>query len=150
MDFLPLSSTINAEIYCETFKKLCCAIQSKWHSIVISGLVLIYENTCLHTDPATKIISRPSARNNLIIPSTAHISHQIIFKCPNIWNPSLLASRFHKNEVKQKSLICIIDGSFLQIRDTITWCLAMAKIMSKSRVYPLEIKLVWKFILVFY
>jgi hypothetical protein len=39
VEFLPQGSTINAGVYCDTLKKLRCAIQNKRHGMLSRGVL---------------------------------------------------------------------------------------------------------------
>jgi len=72
MDFLPQGSTINADVYCDTLKKLRRAIQNKRRGMLSRGVVMIHGNSRPHTQqPQRKILSRHLAGNNSITPPTA-------------------------------------------------------------------------------
>jgi histone-lysine N-methyltransferase SETMAR len=44
MEFLPQGSIINAVVYCDTLKKLRCAIQNKRHGMLNRGVVMLHDN----------------------------------------------------------------------------------------------------------
>jgi histone-lysine N-methyltransferase SETMAR len=52
LDYLPQGSTINKGVYCNTLKKLHCAIQNKRHGMLSQGVVMIHDNTHPHTAAA--------------------------------------------------------------------------------------------------
>jgi len=54
VDFLPQGSTINAGVYCDTLKKLRCAIQNKRRGMLSRGVVMIHDNARPHTAAATQ------------------------------------------------------------------------------------------------
>jgi len=54
VDFLPEGSTINAGVYCNTLKKLRCAIQNKRRGMLSWGVVMIHDNARPHTAAATQ------------------------------------------------------------------------------------------------
>lgn len=47
--FSNVESTINANVYCKTLQKLRCAIQNERHGMLLSGIVFLHENVCVHT-----------------------------------------------------------------------------------------------------
>lgn len=49
VDFLAPDEPINANVYCETLKKLHRAIQNKCRGMFINGIVLIHGNARPHT-----------------------------------------------------------------------------------------------------
>ena len=49
VDFLPQDSTINAGVYCNTLKKLRCAIQNKRRGMLSRGVVMIHDSARPHT-----------------------------------------------------------------------------------------------------
>jgi hypothetical protein len=53
--FLQQETTIMSEMYCETIKKLCMAIQSKCCGMLTLGVVLLHDNARPHTVPANLI-----------------------------------------------------------------------------------------------
>jgi len=71
VDFLPQGSTIIADVYCNTLKKLHRMIQNKQRGMLSWGVVMIHDNA--HTlPPQCKISSQHLAGNNsIIIPPTA-------------------------------------------------------------------------------
>jgi len=54
VDFLPQGYTINAGVYCDTFKKLRGAFQNKRCGMLSQGVVMIHDNDCQHTAAATQ------------------------------------------------------------------------------------------------
>jgi histone-lysine N-methyltransferase SETMAR len=54
VDFLPQGSTINADVYCNTLKKLRRAIQNKRRGMLSRDVVMIQDNACPHTAAATQ------------------------------------------------------------------------------------------------
>jgi len=54
VDFVPQGSTINAGVYCDTLKKLRCAIQNKRRGMLSQGVVMIHDNARPHTGTATQ------------------------------------------------------------------------------------------------
>ena len=54
VDFLPQGSAINAGVYCDTLKKLHCAILNKQRGMLSWGVVMIHVNACPHTATATQ------------------------------------------------------------------------------------------------
>jgi hypothetical protein len=48
-EFMQLGTTITSEVYCETLKKLCRAIQNKRNGMLISGVMLLHDNSHPHT-----------------------------------------------------------------------------------------------------
>jgi len=54
VDFLPQGSTINTGVYCDTLKKLCCAIQNKRLGMLSWGVVMIHGNAHSHTAATTQ------------------------------------------------------------------------------------------------
>jgi histone-lysine N-methyltransferase SETMAR len=53
VEFLPQGSTINAGIYCDTFK-LCRAIHNKQRGMLSRGVVMLHDNACPPTVAATQ------------------------------------------------------------------------------------------------
>jgi histone-lysine N-methyltransferase SETMAR len=51
---LPQGSTINAGVYCNTLKKLCCVIQNKQRGMFSWGVVMLHDSACPHTAAATQ------------------------------------------------------------------------------------------------
>jgi hypothetical protein len=49
VEFTQQGSIIMSEMYCETLKELCRAIHIKSHGMLISGVMLLNNNECLHT-----------------------------------------------------------------------------------------------------
>lgn len=43
-DFLPGGQTINKDVYCETLRKLCRAIQNKRQGMLTKGVVFFHDN----------------------------------------------------------------------------------------------------------
>jgi hypothetical protein len=54
MEFLPQGSTINADVYCDTLKKLRRAIQNKRCGMLSRGVVMLHDNARPHTAVATQ------------------------------------------------------------------------------------------------
>jgi hypothetical protein len=54
VEFFPQGSTINAGVYCDTLKKLRCAIQNKRRGMISRGVVMLHDNARPHTDAATQ------------------------------------------------------------------------------------------------
>ena len=48
VDFLPRGETINSSPYCETLKKLRCAIENKRRAMLTNGIVLLHDNVRPH------------------------------------------------------------------------------------------------------
>jgi histone-lysine N-methyltransferase SETMAR len=55
-EFLPQGTTINSTAYCETMKKLRCAIQNKRRGMRTHGLVLLHDNVRPHTTAQTQAL----------------------------------------------------------------------------------------------
>jgi DNA-binding Xre family transcriptional regulator len=53
VEFMQQGTTIASQVYFKTLKKLCKAIQSKRHGMLISGVVLLHENVCLYMAACT-------------------------------------------------------------------------------------------------
>jgi hypothetical protein len=53
MEFLPQGSTISAGVYCDTLKKLRCAIQNKLRRMLSLGVVMLHDNARPLTAAAT-------------------------------------------------------------------------------------------------
>jgi hypothetical protein len=54
VEFMQQGTTITSELYCETLKKLCRAIQNKRHGMfAYSVLVALHGNVCPHTAACT-------------------------------------------------------------------------------------------------
>jgi hypothetical protein len=53
VEFMQQGTTVTSEVYCETLKKLCRAIQNKGPGMVTSGVVLSHNNVHLHTAACT-------------------------------------------------------------------------------------------------
>ena len=49
MEFMERGTTINAEVYCETLKKLRRAIQNKRRGLLTSEVVFVHDNARPHT-----------------------------------------------------------------------------------------------------
>ncbi|KAJ4436137.1 hypothetical protein ANN_18764 [Periplaneta americana] len=49
IDFLPRGEKVNADRYCETLRKLRCAIQNKRRGMLTAGVVLLHDNARPHT-----------------------------------------------------------------------------------------------------
>jgi len=47
--FLPQGATINSAVYCETLKKLRCAIQNKRHGMLSAIILLLHDNAQPHS-----------------------------------------------------------------------------------------------------
>ncbi|GFT09371.1 mariner Mos1 transposase [Trichonephila clavipes] len=58
IDFLPRDQTINAAVYCETLRKLRCAIQNKRRGFISKGVVFLHDNAGPHTANVTKTLLR--------------------------------------------------------------------------------------------
>ncbi|KAJ4428268.1 E3 ubiquitin-protein ligase mib1, partial [Periplaneta americana] len=54
LDFMPKGTTINANRYCETLRKLWRAIQNKRRGMLSRGVVLLHDNARLHTAASTR------------------------------------------------------------------------------------------------
>jgi histone-lysine N-methyltransferase SETMAR len=54
VEFLPQGSTINAGVYCDTFKKLHRAIQNKRRGMLSWGVMMLHDNDRPHTLAATQ------------------------------------------------------------------------------------------------
>jgi hypothetical protein len=54
VEFLPEGSTISAGVYCDTLKKLRCAIQNKRRGMFSRDVVMFHDNACPHTATATQ------------------------------------------------------------------------------------------------
>ncbi|KAJ4433766.1 hypothetical protein ANN_16078 [Periplaneta americana] len=54
LDFMPKGTTINANRYCETLRKLRRAIQNKRRGMLSRGVVLLHDNARLHTAASTR------------------------------------------------------------------------------------------------
>jgi hypothetical protein len=48
VEFMQQGTTIMSEVYCETLKKLCRAIQNKRREMLTSNVVLLHDNACPH------------------------------------------------------------------------------------------------------
>jgi transposase len=56
VEFMQQRTTITSDVYCETLKELCRAVQNKRHVILISGVVLLHDNVHLHTAACTRAL----------------------------------------------------------------------------------------------
>lgn len=54
IDFLPRGQTIKADVYCETLRKLCHAIQNNRRGLLSKGVVFLHDNARPHTANVTK------------------------------------------------------------------------------------------------
>jgi Transposase. len=54
VDFLPHGNIINSLAYCETLKKLRCAIQNKRRGMLSNGIVLLHDNIHSHAANGTQ------------------------------------------------------------------------------------------------
>jgi len=106
VDFLPQGSTINASVYCDTFKKLHRAIQNKRRGMLSWGVVMIHDNAHPHTAAAMQHLITPFGQEQFdhppnspdLAPSDFHL-----FLCLK----SFLAGwRFHNDEVKEAVTTC--------------------------------------------
>jgi hypothetical protein len=53
VEFIQQGTILTSEVYCETLKKLCRAIQNKRHGMLISSVMLLHDNAQLHTAART-------------------------------------------------------------------------------------------------
>ena len=56
VDFMPRNTTINADAYCATLRRLCRAIQNCRRGKLSRGIVLIHDNARLHTARQTQTL----------------------------------------------------------------------------------------------
>jgi histone-lysine N-methyltransferase SETMAR len=54
VEFMPRSTTINAESYCATLRRLRYAIQNRWWGLLSSGVLLLHDNACPHAAARTQ------------------------------------------------------------------------------------------------
>jgi hypothetical protein len=54
VEFLSQCSTINAGAYCNTLKKLRCAIKNKRHGMLSQSAVMLHDNARTHAAAATQ------------------------------------------------------------------------------------------------
>ena len=54
VEFLPQGTAINSAVYCETLKKLKCAIQNKRHGILSATILLLHDNARPHSAAQTQ------------------------------------------------------------------------------------------------
>jgi histone-lysine N-methyltransferase SETMAR len=54
VEFMPQGTTINAESYCATLRRLQYAIQNRWWSLLSSGLMLLQDNARSHDAARTQ------------------------------------------------------------------------------------------------
>jgi hypothetical protein len=53
VEFMQQGTTAMSEVCCKTQKKMCTAIQNKWHGILTSGVVFLHDSVHLHTGACT-------------------------------------------------------------------------------------------------
>jgi hypothetical protein len=56
VDFMQQGMTIMSELFCETLKKLCRAIQRKRRGMLTCGVMLLHDNACPHTAARTQAL----------------------------------------------------------------------------------------------
>ncbi|KAJ4427740.1 hypothetical protein ANN_25393 [Periplaneta americana] len=56
IDFLPRGESVNADLYCETLRKLRRAIQNKRRGMLTAGVVLLHDNARPHTARCTAAV----------------------------------------------------------------------------------------------
>ena len=54
VEFLPQGTTINSVVYCETLKKLRCAIQNKRRGMLSATILLLHDNARPHSAAQTQ------------------------------------------------------------------------------------------------
>jgi hypothetical protein len=54
LEFMPRGTTINAESYCATLRRLRYAIQNRWQGILSSGVMLLHDNARPHAAARTQ------------------------------------------------------------------------------------------------
>jgi hypothetical protein len=55
-EFTKHGTTITSEVYCETLRKPCRAIQNKRRGMLTSGVALLHDTACLHTAACTQAL----------------------------------------------------------------------------------------------
>lgn len=112
------TQVINTGVYCKKLKKLCHAIQNKWHEILIWAIMLIHDNARPHNfshDFRLKTILssflqlRPSNK-----PSSCVSKSEIFFV---EWG-------FHEKNMSNKLFTCGLfqRGYFSTMKEWNTWC----------------------------
>jgi hypothetical protein len=79
VEFLPQGSTINAGVYCNTLKKLRCAIHKR-RGMLIQGVVMLHDNAHPHTATATQDLITTFGCEQFDHPSYSP-DFQVIFMC---------------------------------------------------------------------
>ncbi|GBL74462.1 Mariner Mos1 transposase [Araneus ventricosus] len=108
VDFMPIGTTINANRYCETLRKLWRAIENKRRGMLSGGIVLLHDNACPHTAAATQEL-------------LDQFVWEIFDHLP--YSPVLAPSDFHLF-LKQKEFLgdkCF--GSDVELENAVTTCL---------------------------
>jgi histone-lysine N-methyltransferase SETMAR len=80
VEFLPQSSTVNAGVYCNTLKKLHCAIQNQQRGVLSQGVVMLHDNACPHT--------AATVQDLIMTFDWVQLDH-------HLYNPDLAPSDFH-------------------------------------------------------
>ncbi|KAJ4446902.1 hypothetical protein ANN_13603 [Periplaneta americana] len=107
LDFMPKGTTINANRYCETLRKLWRAIQNKRRGMLSRGVVLLHDNARPHTATSTRELLDQFGWE--------------IFDHPP-YSPDLAPSDFHLFTKLKDFLGCTRFGSDEELKKTVnTW-----------------------------
>lgn len=113
VDLLSQDSTINSDVYCDTLKKLCRAVQNKQREMLAQHemLVLNHDNARSHTTATTQHLLTTLAGNKLIARRRAVQARPRTKRGPlyRILKSFLGGRRFHDNDKVKELLICGSD-----------------------------------------
>ena len=108
VEFMPHAATINADMYCETLKKLWWAIQTCQRGLFSSSSLLLHDNAWLHSGEKTKQLLpqlKLEVFNYLAYrPDLAQIDYQVFSKLKEF----LRGKHFESGEDLKKTVIAYL------------------------------------------